>query len=114
LSFAGRTPRPVLPERPMAMSRPVIALSGDLDIYGAKAACRVLDTIQGPAVVDLSAVAFLDGTGLSELVRLARRVGAGTVVLVVPSAQMRRVFEIVRFGELFRIVERLDEGFAGG
>ncbi len=91
------------------MSRPVIALSGDLDIYRAKVACRVLDAIQGPAVIDLSAVAFLDGSGLSELVRVARRVGAGNVVLVVPSPQMRRVLEIVRFGELFSIVERLDD-----
>jgi anti-anti-sigma factor len=92
------------------MVPPVIALSGDLDVYGARTACRALDAIDGPAVVDLSAVAFVDGSGLSELVRVARRVGAGNVVLVVPSAQLRRVLDIVRFGELFRIVERFDPG----
>ncbi len=90
------------------MSASVIALSGDLDIYSARVTCRVLDQIDGPAVIDMSGVAFLDGSGLTELVHVARRSGPGNVVLVVPSAQMRRVLGIVGFDELFRIVERLD------
>ncbi len=90
------------------MSASVIALSGDLDIYNAKVVCRVLDQIAGPAVIDMSGVAFVDGSGLTELVHVARRSGPGNVVLVVPSPQLRRVLGIVGFGELFHIVERLD------
>jgi anti-anti-sigma factor len=91
------------------MLRPVIRLSGELDVYGARAACRVLDAIEGPAIVDMSGVGFVDGCGLSELARLAKRAGPGNVVLVVPSVQIRRVLAIVRFPELFRIVERIDD-----
>lgn len=90
------------------MSASVIALSGDLDIYNAKVVCRVLDAIAGPAVIDMSGVAFVDGSGLTELVHVARRSGPGNVVLVVPSPQLRRVLGIVGFGQLFRIVEGLD------
>ena len=91
------------------MPRPVIALSGDLDIYGARAARTVLDAIDGPSIVDMSAVRLLDGSGLSELVRVARRAGRGNVVLVVPSRQVRRVLGIVRFAEIVEIVERIDD-----
>jgi anti-anti-sigma factor len=91
------------------MLRPVIRLSGELDVYGARAACRALDAIDGPAIVDMSEVRFIDGSGLSELARVAKRTGAGNVVLVVPSVQIRRVLAIVRFPELFSIVERLDD-----
>jgi anti-anti-sigma factor len=91
------------------MIRPVITLSGELDVYRSRVACRVLDAIHGPAVVDMSGVAFLDGSALSELARLAKRAGPGNVVLVVPSVHIRRVLDIVRFPELFRIVEHIDE-----
>jgi anti-anti-sigma factor len=91
------------------MLRPVIRLSGELDVYGARTACRVLDAIEGPAIVDMSGVGFVDGCGLSELARVAKRAGPGNVVLVVPSVQIRRVLAIVRFPELFCIVERIDD-----
>jgi anti-anti-sigma factor len=89
------------------MVRPVVTLSGELDVYRTRVACRVLDTIDGPAIIDMSEVAFLDGSALSELARVAKRAGPGNVVLVVPSVHIRRVLDIVRFPELFHIVDRM-------
>ena len=93
------------------MSRPpsVVVLAGDLDVYTVKRVRAALDPVDGPAIVDMSAVEFLDAAALGELARLARRVGTGTVVLVVPSPQIRRVLDIVRFDRLFRIVTRMPD-----
>lgn len=88
---------------------PVIVLSGEIDTYTAPTACRVLDAIDGPAVIDLSRVHLLCAAGLSELFHVARRVGNGTVTLAAPRPHVRRVLDIVRFDLLFSIEDRLPE-----
>ena len=85
------------------LKRRVVALAGELDVYTTPAACRVLDVIDGPAIVDLSAVRLLGAAALEELARVARRVGPGTVTLVGARPNVRRVLEIVRFDQLFLI-----------
>jgi len=82
-----------------------VTLSGDLDIYEAPAVRAVLDVLDGPGTVDMSAVRYLDSSVLNELARVARRVGAGEITLVVTSANVRKVLRIVEFERLFRIVE---------
>jgi len=84
----------------------VIALSGELDMSNASDLRASLGSAVGPAVVDLSGVTYLDSTALYELALLRRRVGS--VVLVVPSPQIRRTLEIVGFSKTFRIVEAAD------
>lgn len=83
----------------------VVHLRGDIDVYSASTTCRVLDPIDGPTVIDLSAVSLLSAAGLSELARVARRVGFGTVTLAGANPHVRRVLEIVRFEALFVIAE---------
>jgi len=83
------------------LERRVIALTGDLDVYTTPTACRVLDAIDGPAVIDLSAVRLLGAAALEELARVARRVGPRNVTLAGARPHVRRVLEIVRFDQLF-------------
>lgn len=80
-----------------------ISLTGEIDIYTAPEACRILDAIDGPAVIDLSGVSLLTAAGLSELVRVAKRVGCGTVTLFAARPHVRRVLDLVEFERLFVI-----------
>ena len=86
------------------MSRHVIvALSGELDISNVDSACRVLDAIDGPAIIDLSEVRYLSSAGLGELGRVAKRVGAHLVTLANIQPHVLRVLQIVQFDKLFLI-----------
>ena len=88
---------------------PKVVLVGDLDLSNAGALRESFAAIDRPAVVDLSAVTYIDSTALYELAMLRKRVGS--VVLVVPSPQLRRTLEIVGFARSFSIVERyVDSG----
>ena len=84
---------------------PVVYLRGEIDIFSAPTTCRALDLIEGPAVIDLSGVRLLAAAGLSELARVARRVGPATVTLAGARPDVRRVLEIARFEALFVIPE---------
>ncbi|HEY6235084.1 MAG TPA: STAS domain-containing protein [Candidatus Elarobacter sp.] len=88
----------------MSRSESVI-LSGDLDLFQAPTIRRLLDPIDGPATIDMRNVSYLDSSALKELARVARRVGPGQVTLVVASPNVRRVLDLVRFAELFSIVD---------
>jgi anti-anti-sigma factor len=80
----------------------VITLKGELDLSNVAEMRSSLAGAQGPAVVDLSDVTYLDSTALYELGVLRKRVG--NVVLVAPSPQIRRTLEIVGFTKIFDIV----------
>lgn len=84
-----------------------VRLAGELDLSNVSSLRAKLGAIDGPAVVDLSEVTYLDSAALNELALLRRRVG--TVALVVGSANVRRTLEIVGFGTSFRIVASRDE-----
>jgi len=81
----------------------VITLSGELDLSNVAEMRSSLADAVGPAVVDLSAVTYLDSTALYELGALRKRVG--NVVLVAPSPQIRRTLEIVGYTKIFDIVD---------
>ena len=63
------------------MARLIVLLTGDIDALNAETACRMLDAIDGPAEIDLSGVRYLASAGLTELARVAKRVGARVVTL---------------------------------
>ncbi len=81
----------------------VITLRGELDLSNVAEMRLSFAGVHGPAVVDLSAVTYLDSTALYELGALRKRVG--NVVLVAPSPQIRRTLEIVGFTKIFDIVD---------
>jgi anti-sigma B factor antagonist len=91
----------------------VLQVAGELDV-ATVAALRgeVVDAMQaspGTLLLDLSWCVFLDSTGCRELVRAAKT-GAQTgtaVALVVPPEnwRVRKVLDLMRFGELLPVYE---------
>ena len=93
----------------------VVALSGDLDIATRRAAREALQAALaeggGPLVLDLTAVGFLDSTGLTVLVNTAndaQRAGRSFAV-VAPDGQARRTLEISGIEEELNVVSTLAE-----
>ena len=89
--------------------RRTLAVSGEIDIATAPGLRRELETLiaeaHSPAVLDLSAVTFIDAAGLSELVAAKRKVAHTDVeiVLVDPSAPCRRILEVTGLDRAFEI-----------
>jgi anti-sigma B factor antagonist len=89
-----------------AIGMPVVAIAGELDISN-------VDAIEGelqPVIVskqrvsfDLSAVTFMDSSGIAMLLRAADAVGS--VILCNPSAVVRRVIGATGLTEVFEIVD---------
>lgn len=96
--------------------RRTLAVSGEIDISTAPGLRRQLDTLiaeaHSPAVIDLSAVTFIDASGLSELVAARCKVAHTDVeiVLVDPSALCRRIFEVTGLDRAFEIVKHHSGG----
>ena len=90
---------------PQAGAQPEVILKGDLDIYGATALRDALDGFDQPGVLDMRAVRYIDSAGLTELVRIAKRVGLGKVTLIIATPMVRKVLRICGFQHLFRIVD---------
>lgn len=85
-------------------SRPIVALSGDLDIYTAPDMREELARITEPAIVDLTKVQFIDAAALTELALLARRVGRGNLTIIVPRGFLTRLMTLVEFEHLCTII----------
>ena len=89
--------------------RRTLAVSGEIDIATAPGLRHELETLiaeaHSPAVLDLSAVTFIDASGLSELVAAQRKVAHTDVeiVLVDPSAPCRRILEVTGLDRAFEI-----------
>lgn len=98
----------------------VVSLAGEIDIGNAAEVAAALSgqLAVGPTrlVIELSAVDFIDSTGINEVVKLSRalKVSGGTIALAAPPASLARVFEIVRIGDGIAVVNSLEEALAGG
>jgi stage II sporulation protein AA (anti-sigma F factor antagonist) len=84
-------------------SEPVLAVRGEIDVAVAKRLSKELDALadtasarRGRAVIDLSAVGFIDSSGVRELLKTQRRLqsAGGELVLRAPSAPCRRVLDV--------------------
>lgn len=72
-------------------------LSGDLDVYSVDAVRQALaPELHGMLVLDISALEFMDDSGLGLVVGMVKRLGqqGGSLVLRNPTDQIRRVFEV--------------------
>ncbi len=91
-----------------APQKRVIELSGDVDLeHAADTRQMLLDAIDGTTdlLVDLSAVTYIDSSGIASLVealQAAHDIGA-TLGLVALSTQALRVFELARLDKVFPI-----------
>ena len=87
----------------------VVALSGELDMASAAELSLRLAGLRSNArtriVVDVSALAFIDSSGLNALVTSARAVDAddGWIVVAGASQHIARVFDVVRLAESVEI-----------
>ena len=98
-------------ERRETHGHSTLVVTGEIDIANAPTFLHELLAVaaeaHSPALVDLSAVTFLDSSGLNALVK-ARRSLEGTdvsLVLLNPSPICRRVFDITGIDTMFEIVD---------
>jgi anti-anti-sigma factor len=87
-------------ERSERSGRLVLAVTGEIDLAVAVRFRQELETLvadsSGTGLVDLSAVGFLDSSGIRELLtaRVAAQAAGGELTLLDPSATCRRVLEV--------------------
>ncbi len=96
----------------------VVCLGGEVDLYTApelkRELHRLVDEGATRFVIDMSETTFIDSTTLGVLLSVVKRVRpeGGTVVLVCPDPNVRRIFEITLLDRVFAIVDTRGEAFA--
>jgi anti-anti-sigma factor len=88
-------------------------LSGELDIYGSDAVQEALEPERhGTLVLDLTAVDFIDESGLATLLRAHKRLHdhGGSLVLRSPRGQVLKVLEVTGVGEWAGLTIEPDAG----
>jgi len=99
--------------------RAVVSFQGDVDLEHSPKAREVLlrCVAQGRDVfVDLSAVSYIDSSGVASLVeafQASKKIGSRFVLVAVNDAALR-VLELARLDKVFTIHKTLSEGIRGG
>lgn len=97
----------------------VLLVHGDADLHSAPELRERLSSAIGDGattlVVDLSQTAIVDSTSLGVLLRAMKdlRERDGQLELVVPRADLRRVFEITMLDRIFALHETQEEALTG-
>ena len=105
-------------EKPDSGADYVVVLCGEVDLYTAPELKQELHRLVGEGatrlVVDMSETTFVDSTTLGVLLSVLKRVRpeGGSVVLVCPDRNVRRIFEITLLDRVFPIVDTREEAFA--
>lgn len=92
----------------------ILALSGEVDMHSSPIVRKVLlDLIKAgsPVLIDLSAVKYMDSSGVATLVeglQNARKLGQG-FVLAAPAGSVLGVIKLARLDKVFRIVASVAE-----
>jgi anti-anti-sigma factor len=97
--------------------RSVVAASGELDIATAPELLGAVSVLAQPGAgaiaIDLSALTFIDSSGINALraaVRTANARGVGAIVAA-PSQRVQRVLELVRLGDVIPLEHSLSAAF---
>jgi anti-sigma B factor antagonist len=105
-------------EKPESGADYVVSLGGEVDLYTApelkQELHRLVDEGATRLVIDMSETTFIDSTTLGVLLSVVKRIRpeGGSVVLVCPDRNVRRIFEITLLDRVFAIVDTLAEAFA--
>lgn len=97
----------------------VLAVHGDADLHAAPELRErlrgAIDEGANTVVVDLSAATLIDSTSLGVLLGGMKRLREqdGQIRLVVPQAEVRRVFEITMLDRVFPLHDTQEEALAG-
>jgi anti-sigma B factor antagonist len=116
MSFAE--PRFQLRERALDASSAVISVEGELHVSTAPEFSRALNTAiargSTSVVLDMTAVSFIDSTGLSVLLNALRRVTrrGGRLAIACANPTVLRLFEITRLDSTFDITPDVDAAIA--
>lgn len=97
----------------------IVALEGEVDLEHSPAAREVLlasVTRARAVLVDLSAVSYIDSSGVASLVEAfqAARKGGVRFALASVNPAARRVLELARLDKVFVIHESVSDGLVGG
>ena len=96
----------------------VVAFDGEVDLQSSPDARKALLEAVGrgrDVFVDLSAVGYIDSSGVASLVEAlqqARKAGTGLVLVAVSEAALR-VLQLARLDQVFTIRASLDEALSG-
>ncbi|HEX7804917.1 MAG TPA: STAS domain-containing protein [Cellulomonas sp.] len=96
----------------------VVDVSGEIDVYTASVLreqlANLVDSGRTDLVVDLTAVKFMDSTGLGVLVGVLKKVRGhdGRLQLVIDSERLLKVFRITALTQVFTIHETVDAALA--
>jgi anti-sigma B factor antagonist len=96
----------------------VVALGGEVDLYTAPELKQSLQRLVGQGatklIVDMTETTFIDSTTLGVLLSIVKRVRpeGGSVVLVCPDRNVKRIFEITLLDRVFGIVDTRDQALA--
>jgi anti-anti-sigma factor len=84
-----------------------IELNGEYDLADREKLATLFGALpaDGPATIDLTKVTYLDSTVLNALAKLRVRFKENTIKLLVGSENIKRIFRIVQFDNLFEVVE---------
>jgi anti-anti-sigma regulatory factor len=82
-----------------------IELNDEYDLNQRKGMVSLFDALRpdGPTVIDLTKVTYVDATFLSELIRLRRRLKQLPITLAGANGKVMRVLKLVSFESLFEI-----------
>ncbi len=99
----------------------IVHVRGEIDLVNAPALREVLIEILAAApathlVVDLSAVEFIDSTGIGVIVGANRRVsaGGGRFTAVVTTPVVRKALQTTGLLDVWRVTETVKDALAGG
>jgi anti-sigma B factor antagonist len=91
----------------------VVTLEGELDMSTAQEVAETLDELaaaRNPIVVDLTALAFIDSSGIHALLR--PRPDEASIELVCPPGNVRRVLEVTKLEQVLPVHDTLDDALA--
>lgn len=93
----------------------ILSIEGDIDLHHSPGLRTLLQgKVKGKCsalIVDFTKVNYIDSSGLATFVEYYQgaRNYSGKIALCGMSARVRSVFELVRLGEVFPIVDSLDD-----
>ena len=97
----------------------IVEFRGEIDLeQSPKARSILLECVGrgGPVLVDLSAVTYMDSSGVASLVEALQKARAAvqSFALAAPSPAVARVLELARLDKVFAIHTNVGEGIDGG
>jgi stage II sporulation protein AA (anti-sigma F factor antagonist) len=96
----------------------VVSLAGECDLETSPELARTLESLSGNGprhvVVDLSALEFIDSSGISVLVSAARTLAGtgGSLTLACASSHVRRVFDIAHVPDVVALADSVEAALA--